>query len=407
MGRIEVNEESMALPLPAGFRAAGVYCGIKRNTDRKDIALVVCDDEAVGVGVYTRNRICAAPVVLDRERTPSANVRAVIVNAGNANACTGPQGDRDARTMCQWTAQATGCQEDQVLVMSTGIIGEPLPMEKIQSGIAMAADSLEHSPDALRDAAHAILTTDTVEKIVSRTVRLGSGDVTITGFCKGSGMIAPNMATMLAVILTDAHIAVDAAQEMLQSVSDRSFNCISVDGHMSTNDTVLLLASGKASPAPVAGDDVVALAEAVEAVATDMARKIVDDGEGATHLVEIHVRGSDTRDNAMAIARSVAMSPLVKTAIAGADPNWGRIVSAAGYAGPDFRPEAVGLKLNGTQLYRDGTPLSFDTQSVSVAMKENRQTLIELTFGEGDAEARFWTCDLTKEYVAINADYHT
>lgn len=393
--------------LPKGFQASGTYCGIKQNDSKKDISLIVADKNAVAAGVYTKNLVCAAPVVLDRQRTPRSNIRAVITNSGNANACTGNQGDTDAATMCEQTAKAVGCDAEQVLVMSTGIIGEPLPMDKVTAGINDAASKLAASEQSLRDAADGILTTDTVEKLASRTLTLGDNEVTIAGFSKGSGMIAPNMATMLAVVMTDANIDPEFAQRALSDIADVSFNCISVDGHMSTNDTLLLLASGAVGTAPLQGKDAAAFVATLTEVCVELARKIVDDGEGATHLVEIHVQGCDSQSNAFEIARSIANSPLVKTAITGADPNWGRVVSAAGYAGPKFDPQKVGLKINGTELYRSGSPIAFDAESVSQSMRDNREVLIELTLGEGDAESRFWTCDLTKEYITINADYHT
>jgi len=395
-----LNDPNSSLPL--GFRAAGTYCGIKRNPNKKDISLIVGDNDVVAVGVYTRNLVCAAPVVLDRARTPGANLRAVITNSGNANACTGEQGDKDAVAMTEITAKAVGCDPSQVLVMSTGIMGEPLPMEKIEKGIEAAAKELGTDASAFRAAADGILTTDTVEKMATRTVMLGDDEVTISGFSKGSGMIAPNMATMLGVVMTDARLDPETAQSLMSGITDRTFNCISVDGHMSTNDTVLLLASGAVgdqSAGPISGKDAAAFAATLEEVCGELARKIVDDGEGANHLVEIHVRGSDSQDNAFAIAKSVANSPLVKTAITGCDPNWGRIVSAAGYAGPSFDPMKVSLKVNGTPLYEKGCPIVFDAAAVSQTMKDNREVFIELTFGEGDAESRFWTCDLTKEYI--------
>ena len=400
-----MNESTHSLP--KGFRAAGAYCGIKRNTSKKDISLVVADNDAVAVGVYTRNLVCAAPVVLDRQRTPGSNLRAVITNSGNANACTGEQGDADAAKMCELTAAALGCNPEQVLVMSTGIIGQPLPMDKIAAGIESAAAALGDNSQSLRDAADGILTTDTVEKMASRMVFLGDQEVTISGFSKGSGMIAPNMATMLGVVMTDARLDPQAAQTMMNAITDRTFNCISVDGHMSTNDTVVLLASGAVGQTPITGKDAAAFAVTLEEVCTELARKIVDDGEGATHLVEIHVRGSDSSADAFTIAKSIANSPLVKTAITGADPNWGRIVSAAGYAGPTFDPMQVSLKINDVELYRSGAPVAFDAEAVSKTMRENREVFIELTVGEGESESRFWTCDLTKEYITINADYHT
>ncbi len=392
--------------LPKGFHAAGAACGLKRDPNRLDISLIVCDQPSVAAGVYTRNLVCAAPVILDRERTPSSKIRAVITNSGNANACTGKQGMRDATSMAEITARAIGCEPEQVLVMSTGVIGQPLDITRIEGGIHSAASKLSGASDGLAAAAQGILTTDTVEKIATAECDIDGLAFTITGIAKGSGMIAPNMATMLAVVMTDANISQSAAQELLGRIAERTFNRISVDGHTSTNDTVLLFASGKVSDKPLQGEPLRQLSSAIEAVCTQLARAIVRDGEGAQHVVEIRVGGCATDDDAFAIAQAVGNSPLVKTAFTGCDPNWGRIVSAAGYAGPQFDPEGVSLSINGVQLYRDGMPIDFDDAAVSESMQQP-DVLVELTFSEGGGRTTFWTCDLTREYIRINAEYRT
>jgi glutamate N-acetyltransferase / amino-acid N-acetyltransferase len=396
-----------SIGLPQGFRAAGVFCGIKRNTSKLDLSLIVSDRPAVAAGVYTQNRVFAAPVALDRERTPAADLRAIVINSGNANACTGERGHGDAVEMTRLTATACQIPSETVLVMSTGIIGNFLPMDKIASGIAAAAKDLSATDESLVSAARGMLTTDTTHKLSGRTFKVGPRTIRITGMAKGAAMIGPNMATMLGVLLTDAPLDVATAQSLLGEAADRSFNCISVDGHMSTNDTVLLLANGAAGGQPLVGAELENFRVELELVAAALARSIPLDGEGATHLITIDVVGCATEGDAREIARCVADSPLVKTAVAGADPNWGRIVSAAGYAGVEFDPDGVDLHVNGFLLYRQGAPVEFDDATVSAAIRGNRDTSILLQFSEGSEKIRFWTTDLTAEYVRLNADYHT
>ena len=398
--------------LPQGFSAAGVYSRVKRNTSKLDLSLIVSDRPAVASGVYTQNVVCGAPVELNRARTPSDSMRAVVINSGVANACTGEQGVRDALEMAQRTADACDLRQEEVLVMSTGLIGELLPMDKINPGIAAAAAVLSDSDQALADAARGMMTTDTTQKIRSRAIQLGKGQldsekVLITGIAKGAAMIGPNMATMLAVIMTDAAITVEAAQAGLKDAADESFNCISVDGHTSTSDTVLLLANGAAGGKVLSGGDLAKFQATLVEVCEDLAQSIPADGEGATHLITVEVHGCKTRKDAVTIAKTIADSPLVKTAVAGADPNWGRIVSAAGYAGIAFDPALVSLLVNGMLLYEKGAPVEFDAAAVSASIKADRDTGILLLLDEGTESARFWTTDLTAEYVRLNADYHT
>ncbi|MCA9248182.1 MAG: bifunctional glutamate N-acetyltransferase/amino-acid acetyltransferase ArgJ [Planctomycetales bacterium] len=397
----------MQHPIPTGFRLAGVHCGIKRKATNEDLALVVCDAPAVAAGVYTKNIVRAAPVILDEQRTPTDQFHVLVINSGNANACTGDQGMRDAEQMTQLAADACRAAHDAALVLSTGVIGVLMPMEKVQQGIAAAAAQLSNDEASLIAAARGIMTTDTCRKIASRQIETSTGKVSICGIAKGSGMIGPNMATMLAVIMTDAKLGANDAQAMLTEVTDDSFNSISVDGHTSTNDTALLLASGQVGTAPLAGAELASFKNALLEVCVELARMIADDGEGATHLITIRVNGCATLADARRIAQSVANSPLVKTAIAGNDPNWGRIVSAAGYSGVDFAAEGVSLHVNGFLLYEQGTPAEFDDPKVSASIAASRETDVELTFSEGSAGCRFWTCDLTTEYVHINADYRT
>jgi glutamate N-acetyltransferase/amino-acid N-acetyltransferase len=397
--------------LPFGYRAAGVYAGVKRNASKLDLTLVVSDRPAVGVGVYTKNLVCAAPVKLDRERTPSESIRVVAINSGVANACTGNQGDKDARQMAAWAAAACDAQPEQALVMSTGVIGTMLPMEKIQAGIEAAAALLGDDAASLENAARGIMTTDTVPKIRGREVTIGGSVTRITGIAKGAAMIGPNMSTMLSLVLTDAALRIPDAQAALVDAVDESFHCISVDGHMSTNDTVILLANGAAhasrSPTPLEGKALADFRATLFEVCEDLAQSIPADGEGATHLVTVEVHGCRSREDALRISKTIADSPLVKTAIAGADPNWGRIVSAAGYAGVPFDPAKVTLHLNGLLLYERGSPVDFDADAAAQSIAADRDTSIVVLLEEGSASARFWTTDLTAEYVRLNADYHT
>jgi glutamate N-acetyltransferase/amino-acid N-acetyltransferase len=395
------------MKIPQGFLVAGVYCGVKRNASKLDLTLVVSDQPAVAAGVYTQNLVFAAPVAWNRALTPASDVRAVVINSGNANACTGQRGLADARDMARAAAAACGASERQCLVLSTGVIGTFLPMDKILPGIQAAAAALARDDDALVAAARGMLTTDTTHKLAHRELNVAGSAVQVTGMAKGAAMIGPHMATMLAVVMTDAALAPAAAQAALADVVDRTFNCIHVDGHMSTNDTVLLLANGAGGGRPLSGDALGAFTAALGEVCTELARAIPADGEGATHLVTLDVGGCATSAAARQIARTIANSPLVKTAIAGADPNWGRIVSAAGYAGVPFDPAGVDLRINGHLLYQRGAPVDFDAAQVSASIREHRDTHVQLQLREGDAGVRFWTTDLTAEYIRLNADYHT
>lgn len=397
----------MAAKVPQGFHVAGVSCAIKRDTSKEDLTLLVSARPAVAAGVYTQNIVYAAPVALDRERTPSNDIRLVVANSGNANACTGEQGLHDALEMARLAAHAVGAEPRQALVLSTGIIGEFLPLEKIAAGIEAAAQRLGDDEASLLSAARGILTTDKSYKLAGRSLTIAGREIQITGFAKGAGMIGPHMATLLAVIMTDAALGVADAQTALAEAVDESFNCISVEGHMSTNDTVLLLANGAAGGEALAGDELLRFRNALTDLGIELARMIPDDGEGASHLINIEVRGCATRADAHQIAKTIASSALVKTAVAGGDPNWGRIVSAAGYAGVRFDPAGVDLYLNDIPIYYRGAPAKFNAAQVSRSIGASRETFIRLQLSEGDASARFWTSDLTVDYVRFNADYHT
>lgn len=392
--------------LPKGYRASGVKAGIKPSGGL-DLALIVADVPGAAAGVFTQNRVAAAPVRWCKALVPSDRVQAVVINAGNANAATGDLGFQNAQRTAEVVGDRLGCGAEGVLVASTGVIGHQLPMDRLEEGLVRAHQDLSYEPGGFDNASRAILTTDTVPKMVSRRVPLEGGKFTIFGMAKGAAMIGPNMATMLGFLLTDARIAPGALQGMLAEAVDDSFNCISVEGHTSTNDSVLFLA-GSASDRPfLRGADLKAFSAVLKEVCIELARMIPGDGEGATHRITIDVRGCRDRDEAEKIARAVADSPLVKTAIHGADPNWGRIVSAAGYAGVPFMESEMSLRLNSVPIYAEGTPLPYDAQALSADIRGNRETVIDLHFTRGDASIRFWTCDLTAEYIRLNADYTT
>ena len=391
-------------PLPAGFRYSGIACGIKASKKR-DLSLIVSDRPVVGVGVYTQNQIVAAPVVLSRSRTPSGSIRGVITNSGNANACTGAQGDADAAAMTNKLAAQIGCDPQQVLVMSTGVIGHPLPMSTIDSGIEACFLALGSDLDSFEQAAEAILTTDVSKKVAHGSVSVGGETYRIAAMAKGAGMIAPNMATMLSVVTTDAPLDESSALKILTHSANQSFNRVSVDGHTSTNDTLLLLASGEGEP--LSGDDLDALEREITHVCIELAKMLVADGEGASHSMAIRVSGANNDDDAFEIAKVVAASPLVKTAIAGSDPNWGRIVSAAGYAGPKIDPAKTCLRIFDTVIYQDGNPLKFDASMLSQQMQSEQSVEIDLQVGAGPGKSKYWSSDLTTDYVTFNSKYTT
>ncbi len=394
------------IPIPKGFRAAAVKAGIKPSGGL-DLAVLVSDGPCAGAGTFTTNRVCAAPVRWDRALVPSDVLRAIVINAGNANAATGAEGEANARRTAEVAAGALGCRTEQVLVASTGVIGHQLPMERLLEGLGRALSAADSSESSFEEASRAIMTTDTRPKLIARELTVGGTVIRLLGIAKGAAMIGPRMATMLAFLITDANVAPADLQTILSGAVEQSFNCISVEGHTSTNDTVLILANGAAMPDALHGNDLAAFATLVDETCTSLARMIPEDGEGATHTITIDVEGCHDREAARSIARAVADSALVKTAIHGGDPNWGRIVSAAGYSGVVFEESELSLWLNGVALYRDGAPLPFDAAAVSAQLKANRETHIRLKLTHGDAAIRFWTCDLTAEYVHLNADYTT
>ena len=391
--------------LPKGYRFAGIHAGIKSEPDRLDLGLLISDRPATAVGLFTQNRVVAAPVRISQERVPTANARGVVICSGNANACTGEQGKEDARRMTAVAAELVGCKPEQMLVCSTGVIGRRLPMEVVEPGIRKAARNLNHEPRAFDNLAHAILTTDTRIKVSSRSVSTAGQDVHVTGFAKGAAMIGPNLATMLAFVFTDAALAPAELAGMARQAADASFHCISVEGHTSTNDTVLFFANGAPNERLTNPDSFQA---AATAVCADLARAIAADAEGATHLVTIEVEGLRSDREARQVAKTIADSPLVKTAVFGADPNWGRFVSAAGYSGVDFQEEDLSLWLGDMLLYKRGAPQPFDPVAAATYLKNNREIYLRLQFhGRGPGRCTFWTCDLTYDYVRLNAEYTT
>jgi len=391
-----------------GFRAVGVSCGIKSGGE-PDLGVLLCEHPCNAAGIFTTNRVQAAPVRYCRQvlSKNAQNIRAIVVNAGNANACTGEQGFRDAAEVAGEAERLLGVERGAVLVMSTGVIGEPLPVDKLKAGLLEAQRMF--STGKTGGFTRAILTTDTREKSLAVEFELQGVPVTLGAAAKGAGMIHPNMATMLAFFTTDAALTPEAASAILHRAAERTFNMISVDGDRSPNDSVFLLASGT-SGAPLIRDPESAGFEIfytkfLEA-ATELARRIAADGEGATKLVEIRVRGADSFASASRVARAVANSPLVKTALYGADPNWGRILCAAGYSGVDVEPEKIDIFFNSLQAVKAGAPAGVPERELT-AQLNNDEVILTLDLHQGDHECRFWTCDFSYNYVKINADYRT
>jgi glutamate N-acetyltransferase/amino-acid N-acetyltransferase len=401
-----MEECTGGISAPKGFQAAGVHCGVKKK--RKDLAIVASATPAVCAAVFTANKVQAAPLLVDKIQLGKSDVvRALVVNSGNANACTGEQGMRDAWNMVAWGARAMGVPEEQVLVSSTGVIGQTLPMEKICDGIRRAAACL--SADAHTDAAEAIMTTDTFPKEVAVRADVAGSRVTLGGMAKGSGMIAPNMATMLAFVTTDAAIEQGLLLAALRKATDRSFNRITVDGDMSTNDMVVVMANGAAGNDTLASDTdpgYPAFSAALEHLLVRLSKMIVLDGEGATKFIEIRVEGGANEAEATQAARAIANSNLVKTAIHGEDANWGRILAAVGYSGIDFDPSTVEIFFGDLPILRKNYTVAF-SEDAAAAVLGQKEIVVRVHLHRGTGAASFWTCDLSKEYVTINANYRT
>lgn len=390
-----------------GFLAAGVHSGIK-TPGKGDLGLIVCPTGARAAAVFTTNKIFAAPVVISRRHLKSSVICGIVVNSGNANACTGRKGLNDAVKMCQATAEQLGVDPHQVLVASTGIIGHRLPIDKIARGIKTAAAKLSASSTAGLNFAKAIMTTDTRPKQAVRRLEVSGRKVTIAAAVKGAGMIAPNMATTLCFVTTDVNISKPLLQRALKDAIGNSLNKLTVDGHQSTNDTAMILASGLAQNPGITKRDrrYKRFAAALADLCNNLARQMAADAEGATRIFKVVVNGAATKSDARRCARAIADYDLVKCAIHGADPNWGRIVCAAGSCGAKLNPQKLTCKIGNVAVLRNGRPLKFNAEAVSriIAAKEHT---ITVGLGAGKATDFCYGCDLSREYVTINADYHT
>ena len=395
--------------LPRGYRFSATACGLKK-TGALDLALLSSDVPASAAAVFTQNLVVAAPVVLSKRNLAASKgrLRAVIVNAGNANCATGREGFAASVRTVEETARRLNCRNQEIVVCSTGVIGVPLPVEKILRALPGITRNRRPSARSFAEFSLAICTTDTRPKTESASFKMGGKRVHLLGCAKGAGMIHPNMATTLAFVATDANISPSLLQQTLRDVTARTFNSISIDGDTSTNDTLLVLANGASgAPAIKSGTSAHgAFSRALEEVCHSLALQIVADGEGAQRVIEIEVRGSKTEAAARRIAQTIATSPLVKTAFAGADPNWGRIFAAAGRAGVLFDPSRVDIHMAGIPVLRRGQPLDFNERAVSNRLLE-KKVHIAVDLHAGRRVARYWTCDFTAEYVRINASYRT
>ena len=399
-----MKEIQGGITAPQGFLASGIYAGIKR-TKKLDLAVIYSEKDAVASGVFTTNRIKAHPVILTQKQIKKGLIRAVIVNSGNANACAGIQGMTDAKEMVELTANALSIDKGMVCVASTGVIGEPLPMDRIRPAINTCVEGL--SENGGEDAALAIMTTDTFPKEVAVREKLGGKVVTIGGIAKGSGMIYPRMATMLAFISTDVVIGKEVLNDIFKRAVDQSFNKITVDGDTSTNDMAICLANGMAGNKLMVGKDLKKFEEMLTYVCKSLSKMIVKDGEGATKLVEIRVKGAKDEEDAEKVGFAVANSSLVKTALFACDPNWGRIMAAIGYSGAYVREENVSITFGDINLVSNGAGLGKSVERKVIEVMNNREYTITIDLNAGDAEATILTTDLSYEYVKINVAYRS
>ena len=395
------------LPPVAGVRLSTAEAGI-RYKGRTDVLLATFEPGTAVAGVFTRSRCPSAPVEWCRERLPGGSIRALVVNSGNANAFTGSNGRAATKLTAELAARTVGCSEGEIFLASTGVIGEPLDASKfagVMDGLAAGGDA-----SGWNAAARAIMTTDTFPKLATRTADIGGVEVVINGIAKGAGMIAPDMATMLAFVATDAALTPSVLQELLARSADRSFNCVTVDGDTSTSDTLLAFATGKAGNAPRATADDPALAgfaAALEDLMIELAQLVARDGEGARKFVTVEVTGAESDASARKIALSIANSPLVKTAIAGEDANWGRVVMAVGKAGEPAERDLLDIRFGDVTVARQGQRDPSYDEAVTSAYMKNEEITVAVDIGLGDGRARVWTCDLTETYIAINADYRS
>lgn len=395
-----------------GFRAGGIHVGVKTKAAwKKDVALIVSDVDCAAAAAFTKNVVQAAPIHVDKAHLKNGPIRAIIANSGNANACA-PQGEENAEKMCAAAAAAIGCAPEAVLVSSTGVIGQTLNIAAIQAGVPALYDALDHSAQASNDAAHAIMTTDTVKKEAAVETTIGGKTVRLGGIAKGSGMIHPNMGTMLCFLTTDCAISPEMIRAALLETVAVSFNRISVDGDTSTNDSCILLVNGLAGNEEITekNDDYAAFREALEALCVLLAKKMASDGEGAKHLITCTVSGARDESQAETVAKSVISSTLTKAAVFGADANWGRVLCAMGYSGETFDPEQVAVSFASAAgeiaVCAQGRGLAFDEGKAKEILTEH-DVEIRIAMGEGSAQCTCWGCDITYDYIKINGDYRT
>lgn len=400
-----IKKDTQGVTFAKGFTAAGVKAGIKKSGNL-DVAVIYTKTQAVVAGTFTQNKVAAAPVYVSKEVIATGTAHAIVANAGCANACTGQQGLDDAHKMAQIAADELGVNADDVIVGSTGVIGVNLPMDKLEAGIKDAVANL--SADGSGNAGRAIITTDTHSKSVTCEFELSGKTVRMGAIAKGSGMIRPNMATMLCYITTD--IAIDQAllQKAVSGCVEKSFNMISVDGDMSTNDMVIVLANGEANNAKITEEnaDYQIFFDKLMMLCTELAKQIAADGEGASKFLTINVKGAKSFADAKTVGMAIANSPLVKTAFFGEDPNWGRVICAVGYSGADMVPEKTVVKFGGITIFANGTGATYDEKALAHVMKE-KDIVIDIELNMGQEDATVWSCDLSYEYVKINGEYHT
>lgn len=394
---------------PKGFKAGALYCGIKVTQEQKpDVSILYSEQKAVCAGMFTTNKFAAPPVLYCREILKTGSAQAVLINSGNANAATGTAGFENAKKLAQCTADHLGIQADDVFVCSTGVIGVHLPMEKMLNGVKEVVPTLSADNGAL--IARAIMTTDLVPKEISLELDLSGGTIRIGSMAKGSGMIHPNMATMLGFVTTDAVVSQEVMQGMLKKAVDKSYNMMTVDGDTSTNDSLILLANGMSGVAVNTEEDIKKFYEAIEYICMEMAKKIAADGEGASHLIVVHAKNLQTEEDARKVARAVAGSNLFKCAIFGQDANWGRVISAAGYSGAEFITDKIDVALESKAGIIDvmsaGSGLAFDEEKAATILKE-KDIYVHLDFHDGEQCATAFGCDLTYDYVKINGDYRS
>lgn len=398
---------NITLTSPKGFQAAGLYCGIKQS-GKNDLALLYCPTGAVSASMFTTNKVVSAAVIVCKEHAKNAKTYAVIVNSGNANTCTGTKGLATAKLMCAKTAQMLGIRPQQVLVASTGIIGHMPPIEKITKGIELASKKLSDSPAGGLAFAKGIMTTDTKCKQAYCAVKIGGKMIALAGTVKGAGMVGPNMATTIGVFTTDAAISKPLLQKALSVAIGQSLNRLTVDGHQSTNDTAIILASGQAGNKSIVkqDDDCRKFTSALTALCTDLAKQMALDAEGATRMFTVQIQGAASQVEALKAARAVADYDLVKCAIHGGDPNWGRIICAVGSCGVRLNAEKLTCTIGGVTVFRNGQPVSFNPKKVSGIICQKEHTIVA-NLGVGKYSDFCYGCDLSRDYVTINADYHT